>query len=157
MVFIFLWQIFEMTDTSEYTVEYRILAACWYHECDKSVAEIRSVKVKLRERFAGEPPDTRVIANWEEKLFNSGSILDKHRAGRPNERGDTYDDIEESVRSDPSSSLRKRSEELGIPYSLATRRRTSAHCLSHEEVFGTEVSRQMGKQIWTDSLASSKS
>lgn len=114
-----------MSDISKYSIEYRILASCWYHECDKSIAQIRSMKLKLRERFEAEPPDTRVIAQWEEKLFSSGSILDKQRPGRPNQRGDTYDDIDESVRGNPSTSLRRRSDELGIPYTTLQRTMTT--------------------------------
>ena len=54
-----------MTDTSEYTLEYRILAACWYHECDKSISSVRTLKSKLREKFNEEPPHSKVIVTWE--------------------------------------------------------------------------------------------
>ena len=104
-----------MSDISEYSFEYRILAACWYHECDKGVSAIRALKAKLREKFSGEPPDTRYIAKWEDKLFTTGSILDQARCGRPNERGDHHKDIEQSVEHNPRLSVRLRSQMLEIP------------------------------------------
>ena len=79
-----------MTDQSHYTIEYRIIAASWYHECDKSIADIRRLKGNLKERFDGKTPRTSVIAAWEEKLFQTGSILDLKHTGRPNERGDSH-------------------------------------------------------------------
>lgn len=58
------------------------------------------MKRKLRKKFAGEPPDTRVhififsSVHWEVKLFETGSILDKPIQGRLNDQGDHYEDID---------------------------------------------------------------
>lgn len=95
-------------------MEYRILAASWYYECDKSVTGVKQMKSKLRERFDHEPPDTRVIKNWEEKLFRTGSIFDLPRSGRPSERGDERDNVVTSLREAPTMSIRRRSDELQI-------------------------------------------
>lgn len=103
-----------MVDTSDYTIEYRILAATWYHECDKGVTAVKTMKRQLRDRFDSDPPDTRVIKIWEEKLFRTGSILDLSRSGRPNERGDHADEVTTSVRDDPQLSIRRRSDELQV-------------------------------------------
>lgn len=110
-----------MNDQSEYTLEFRIMAACFYHDCDKSIAEIRSLKKKLRDRFDDEPPRTSIIAVWETKLFTTGSILDMKRSGRPNERGDVVDEVAQSVVENPTQSIRKRSGELEIPYTTLRR------------------------------------
>ena len=95
-----------MGDQSCYTIEYRVIASVWYYESDKSVASIRAMKTKLRERFDSEPPDTRYIKVWAEKLFQTGSIIDKPHPGRPNERGDTLIAVEQSVTENPTTSLR---------------------------------------------------
>ena len=104
-----------MADESEYTIEFRIVAATWYHECDKSLAGLRNLKKRLKERFDGIPPDTRVIQTWEEKLFRSGSILDQKRSGRPSARGDEIETVRHSVADNPTQSVRRRSDELRIP------------------------------------------
>lgn len=104
-----------MPDSSPYTIEYRILAAVWYHESDQSIAAVKSIKHKLRERFDDEPPHSRVIQTWAEKLFTNGTVLDKSRSGRPNERGDSEDGVDTHVRNNPTTGTRRRSDELDIP------------------------------------------
>ena len=59
-----------MSDKSPYTYEFGILATCWYHESDKSIASMRALKAKLCEKFNVGPPHSRVISTWEEKLFS---------------------------------------------------------------------------------------
>ena len=110
-----------MTDQSGYTLEFRILSAVWYHESEKDIAGMRQLKKRLRDRFDGEPPDIRVIRTWEEKLFESGTIMDKKRPGRPNERGDEIDNVTQSVHDNPTMSLRRRSNELDMSYSSLQR------------------------------------
>jgi hypothetical protein len=73
------------------------------------------MKNKLREKFTGEPPHTRVIAKWEEKLFNTGVILDKSRSGRPNVRVDHHASIVKSIAGNPNLSVRMRARDLYIP------------------------------------------
>lgn len=58
-----------MADISSYSIEYRVLAATWYFECDRSIAAVRLLKAKLRERYGIEPPDTRVITAWTDKFI----------------------------------------------------------------------------------------
>ena len=65
-----------MTDSSPYSLEFRLMAAFWYHKYGSSVTGVKNMKRKLRKKFEGESPDTRVIQKWEEKLFQTGSILD---------------------------------------------------------------------------------
>ena len=103
------------SDNSQFTIEYRILAAAWLYESDGSIIAVRNVKSKLRDRYGIEPPDARYIKAWADKLFTSGSILDKPRSGRPNERGDYGEDVNTSVEEDPKQSIRRRSDELNIP------------------------------------------
>jgi hypothetical protein len=109
-VLVYLYEIivvYVMADKSEYTIEYRVLAAAWYHECDKSISSVRTLKARLRKKFDCKPPDTRYIQKWCEKLFTTGSIIDLHRSGRPNERGDMSTELEESIQADPKKSIRR--------------------------------------------------
>ena len=60
---------------------------------NKSAADIKLVKTKLRERFDVDPPINSVIGAWEEKLFLAGSIMDKKHTNRPSEGGDRQNEI----------------------------------------------------------------
>lgn len=103
------------TDTSPYTFPYRIQAAAWFYESDRSDKAMRHVKEKLRANYEdAEPPRGSQIKTWMEKLFTTGSLLDTRRGGRPSERGDMADEVDESVQLNPRLSIRKRSEQLGI-------------------------------------------
>jgi hypothetical protein len=119
-----------MTDTSVYTKEYRIIAATLYHESTKDLKSVKGLKRKLREEYPDEPPDTRVIKTWEEKLFKTGSINDLPRAGRPNERGDEEERVENSLEADPRLSVRQRANVLNI--SQATLYRIMAYDLGYK-------------------------
>lgn len=104
-------------DTSPYTIAYRIQAAAWLYETDRSNKAMREVKDKLRANYDVEPPRGVQILAWMEKLFRTGSIFDLNRTGRPNKRGDVADDVNLSLEQDPKLSTRRRSEEMGIPRS----------------------------------------
>lgn len=110
-----------MADISRYTIEYRVLAAAWYFECDRSIAAVKLLKTKLRERYGIEPPDARVITAWTDKLFSTGSILDRKRDGRPSERGDVSENVMDSLENHPTMSVRRRSDELGMSKSTVHR------------------------------------
>ena len=103
-----------MADESPYTIEYRVLAATWLHESDGTVADVREVKSKLRNRFGIQPPDARVMKSWSVKLFSSGSILDKSRSGRPSASGDTVNQIRSCIDENPKYSTRGICHETGV-------------------------------------------
>ena len=96
-----------MSDISSYSIPFRVQAAAWLHESDRSNSAMRTMKTKLREG--------KIITRWMEKLFDTGSVLDKLRSGGPNERGDDVHDVEKSVTDAPQMSTRRSSEEIGIP------------------------------------------
>lgn len=104
-----------MTDSSPYTIPFRIQAAAWLYESDRSVKAIREVKDKLRRTYDVEPPRGEQIRKWMDKLFETGSINDSARIGRPSERGDYATNVDASVEANPTLSSRRRSEELNIP------------------------------------------
>ena len=77
---------------------------------------MRKVKQKLRKRYENfEPPQGRIIIKSAEKLFTTGSILDQSRPGRLNAHGDTEEVIENSVRENPTASVRAVSFRIGCP------------------------------------------
>lgn len=102
-------------DTSKYTIEYRIMAAAWRHDSDQSRTAMMLLRNKLRDKFPEEPPEPRVIKQWREKLFTTGTIFDKARSGRPNERGDTVEVVREAIGPQCITSTRRLSDELDIP------------------------------------------
>ena len=108
-------------DSSFYTIDYRILAAVWWYESDKTRNAMMSLRLKLQERFDEDSPDGRVIKTWAEKLFQTGTINDKVRIGRPNERGDEVDRINEAITANPTTSTRTLSAELDLPRTTVQR------------------------------------
>ena len=94
-----------------YSIPFRVQAASQ----TRSNQAVRPVKVKLRESYKCEPPDGRIITQWMEKLFETGSLVDRPQAGRPSEHGDSVHDVEQSVGDDPQLPTKKRSTEMGIP------------------------------------------
>lgn len=109
------------SDISNYTIEYRILAAVWWYDSEQTRTEMMSIKKKLADRFDVDPPDGRVIKAWSEKLFESGTILDRTRSGRPNERGDYVEEINIAITETPITSTRRLSDELNIPRTTVQR------------------------------------
>jgi hypothetical protein len=109
------------TDNSPYTIEFRILAACWWHESDQTKAAMRQLRQRLSERYSGESPRGSVIREWEVKLFNTGSIADEPRCGRPISRNASHAAVSESLHRSPKKSLRKRSAELDLPVTTLRR------------------------------------
>ena len=103
-----------MSDISSYSIPFRVQADAWLYESDRSNSAMRTVKTKLRERYDCEPPEGKIITRWMEKLFDTGSVLDKPQSGRPNERGDHVHDVKQSVNDAPQMSTRRSSEEIGI-------------------------------------------
>lgn len=105
----------QRADTSPYTIPYRIQAAAWLYETDRSNTAMRNVKNKLRENYGIEPPRGAQIVAWMNKLFETGNILDMKREGRPCGRGDVSDEVKLSLENNPTTSTRRRSDELSIP------------------------------------------
>ena len=75
------------------------------------------VRDKLREKFGVEPPDGRIIKSWSEKLFETRSLLDRPRSGRPETRNMATELVETKLEKNPTKSLRHLSQEIGIPKS----------------------------------------
>jgi hypothetical protein len=109
------------SDQSPYMLEFRILAACWWHESDQSKNAMRQVRQRLQERFTAEIPRGRNIREWEEKLFSTGSLADAERSGRPCSRKRHHSSVNCSLLRSPKKSLRKRSAELKIPVATLER------------------------------------
>ena len=64
----------ESCDTSYYTSEYRVLAAAWWDQTDRTKYSMMMLRNILRDRFNLEPPKGGVIKNCEEKLFETNEV-----------------------------------------------------------------------------------
>lgn len=102
-----------MSDTSDYTLEQRIVVIVWVHELPYTGKTLRKVRADFQHRFHQEAPPKQTLLHWEHKLFETGNIKDKPRTRRPSARVQQVQAVEESVIRSPKKSLRKRSAELG--------------------------------------------
>lgn len=130
-----------MCDTSEYTLEQRIVVSAWVHERPHTGKTLREVRADFQQRFHKEAPPKQTLLRWEHKLFETGNIKDKPRTGRPSTRVQQCQDVEESVMRSPKKSLRKRSAELGIPRStLHKHMKNDLHLHAYRPMFVQELS-----------------
>lgn len=110
-----------MTDTSEYTVEQRVVVSTWAHERPHTNETMTAVRQRFVDRFGIPAPPKITILRWEKKLFTLGSVTDKPRSGRKVTRQDTCASVADSILQSPMKSIRKRSLELGVPRSTMMR------------------------------------
>ena len=71
----------------------------------------------FRERFNKAPPQRATQLNWEKRAFALGSVKDRLRSGRKTTRLETCPAVVASIERSPMKSTRKRSSELGVPWS----------------------------------------
>ncbi|KAJ0172841.1 hypothetical protein K1T71_011980 [Dendrolimus kikuchii] len=70
-------------DTSNFSIEERLVAAVWVHERKRTKSSINQIKNEFRQRFGRDPPAKNTLLVWERKLFSTGSVHDAPRSGRP--------------------------------------------------------------------------
>ncbi|CAB3225597.1 unnamed protein product [Arctia plantaginis] len=102
-------------DTSNFTIEERLVAAVWVHERKNTKSSMSQIKRDFRERFDREPPAKNTLVVWERKLFSTGSVHDAPRAGRPINRLARTAEVAASVRAAPGLSVRARARALRLP------------------------------------------
>ncbi|KAG7164162.1 hypothetical protein Hamer_G014295 [Homarus americanus] len=110
-----------MADTSVFSIEERLVASVWVHERKRNGKTMADIQTDFSERFGKDPPSIQTLTTWEKKVFESGSVLDKKRSGRPSSRQHQVQTVEESCSHSPNKSLRKRSSELGLPASTVNK------------------------------------
>ena len=76
-----------MCDTSDDTLEERIVASVWIHERPQRRKSMRQVLDNFAQRFRKKPPPKQILLRWECKLFHTGGVKNKPRTGRPQSRG----------------------------------------------------------------------
>ena len=103
-----------MCDQSPYSIEERLVASVWMHERVLNHQKIPEIRRHFEERFGKSAPTPRVLREWEKKVFESGSVLDASRCGRPATTAERIVTIEKSLLRSPNQSVRKRSAELQI-------------------------------------------
>ncbi|KAM3958318.1 uncharacterized protein ACR2FA_007643 [Aphomia sociella] len=126
-------------DTSNFTVEERLVAAVWVHERKRSKTTLGHIKKEFRQRFGREPPAKNTLLAWERKLFSLGSVHDAPRPGRPINRRMKIDEVAASMQSAPSLSLRERAVALRLS-------RTTLHTILHKDLPHT-LQRSKDEQI----------
>lgn len=97
-----------MADTSNYTIEKRVIASCWVHERNQTGKTIEELVLTSCSVFSGNLLRNKHFCNGN-KLFFTGSVKDKERSGRPSTRGEQCRLAEESVESSPQKSMCKQS------------------------------------------------
>ena len=105
-----------MCDQSPYSIEERLIAAVWMHDRVRDKKKIPEVRRMFQQRFDKQAPTARILREWEKKLFETGSVLDAPRCGRPATRMMHIAAVRESILRSPQKSFRKRSAELQIPH-----------------------------------------
>lgn len=98
-----------------YTHEQKIVAAVWVHEKSRNNQKWKDIERNFRLRFEAPPPTRSTLKSWERKLFNSGSVEDKERSGRPISRLMHVPYVKASLEESPNLSLRERAQILGLP------------------------------------------
>jgi len=114
-----------MSDVSKYTIEFRVLSSAWWFESDNLKMAMKSIRKKLKEKYSIDPPNGKYIKSWSEKLFQTGSVLDLPRSGRPEVSENRVEKIEEEIQEEAKTSVRRLSNETGIP-------KTSVHRILKE-------------------------
>ena len=76
---------------------------------------MEDIRSAFTDRFGKPAPSRSIPYLWEKKVFETGSVLDQTRSGRPETRKETCAGVQESLQQSPKKSTRKRSAELGIP------------------------------------------
>lgn len=103
-------------DTSNFSIEERLVAAVWVHERKRTGTSMNQIKNQYRLRFGHNPPTKNTLLVWERKLFTSGSVHDAPRTGRPVKRKNHIEKVEASILSAPTMSLRARASTLCVPH-----------------------------------------
>lgn len=106
----------KMCDQSPYSIEERLLASVWMHDRVRDKKKIPEVQKMFQQRFDKQAPTARILREWEKKVFETGSVLDAPRCGRPATRMMHIAAVRESILRSPQKSFRKRSAELQIPH-----------------------------------------
>ncbi|CAH0397238.1 unnamed protein product [Chilo suppressalis] len=122
-----------IVDTSNFSIEERLVTAVWVHERKRTNTGMNQIKQDFRLRFGREPPAKNTLLAWERKLFATGSVRDAPRPGRPVKRGSRVAEVSASVAAAPALSVRGRARALGVPLSTLRAILTRDLRLKHEQ------------------------
>lgn len=103
------------TEINRYTDEQKIVAAVWVHERHYNNQTWEDIYNNFKIRFNAAPPMRTTFMSWERKLFNSGSVKNRDKSGRPLARLMHVPYVKASLKETPHLSLRERAKELGLP------------------------------------------
>jgi len=94
-----------------------LVASVWVHERQHTGQTMSQVMAAFRERFNKAPPQRVTLLDWEKRAFALGSVKDRPRSGRKTMCLETCAAVAASIERSPVKSTRKRSSELGLPWS----------------------------------------
>ncbi|KAK5642792.1 hypothetical protein RI129_008959 [Pyrocoelia pectoralis] len=86
-----------MADTSDYTIEERIVTSTWVHERPRTGKTSEQVCTHFQLRFGRELPPKRTLLRWEQTGFATGSIKDNPRSGRTSTKWEPWREVAASV------------------------------------------------------------
>ena len=89
----------------------------WVHERQYMGQTMSQVMAAFRERFNKAPPWRATPLDWEKRAFALGSVKDRLQSGRKTMHLETCAAVAASIERSPLKSTRKRSSELGVPWS----------------------------------------
>ena len=76
---------------------------------------MRQGRDDFQQRFRKEPPSKQTLSRWKLQLFQTGSVKNRPRTGRPQSRGTQCKAVENAISKSTKKSRRKLSTELGVP------------------------------------------
>ncbi|GAB6018751.1 hypothetical protein CHUAL_000424 [Chamberlinius hualienensis] len=105
------------SDSSEYTIEEKLVTCVWVHDRVKDGACFEDLRKRFVQRFNKSAPTRDTMRAWEKKAFSTGSVLDLKRTGRPSSRQHHIESVKATCLKYPMKSSRQIALELGIPRS----------------------------------------
>ena len=65
-----------MTDLSPFSVEERLIASVWVHDCHINNVTMENIRANFTQRFGKPAPTKANLYLWEKKAFETESVLD---------------------------------------------------------------------------------
>ena len=93
------------------------MASVLVHEAQHTGQTMSQVMAAYRERFNKAPPRRATLLDWEKRAVALGSVKDRPWIGRKTTRLVTCAAVAASIERSPMKLTRKRSSELGVPWS----------------------------------------
>ena len=92
-------------------------------------------------QFRKEPPLKQIFLRGQRKLFQTGSVKDKPRTGRPKSRGTECREVDDVISKSPKKSTRNLSAKLEVPRTTLRRHmKVDLELFPYRPMLGQELS-----------------